>query len=56
MYLLFCECCGRPKRISEYIMRHYVPEVKHFYCANCKSVMWISDELKEEARQLEGNK
>lgn len=52
-YMLFCEKCGNPQPIKEYIIKTYfVTEVPGVYCRTCDHLNPIPDYLRKIADEL----
>jgi len=50
--LMFCEKCGRPKKLSEYVLSQYVARSPRIYCDDCNHSNTITSELREFALKL----
>ncbi|TWI58165.1 hypothetical protein [Halalkalibacter nanhaiisediminis] len=51
-YLMFCDHCGMPKPIGEYIMREYFWIASHVYCNNCNKPNKIPEHLQQLSLQM----
>lgn len=53
-YLLFCDKCGQPQEIPNYILRTYftLKSVNVVYCEHCENKTDIPEYLKEIAQDL----
>jgi hypothetical protein len=52
-YLFFCDECGAPQEIPDYILKTYfVSEVEGIYCKNCERKIAIPDYLKKISGEL----
>jgi hypothetical protein len=54
VYLLFCDDCGIPQHVPDYILEVYFPAkgVNNTYCQNCSNEMTIPEYLKKISPEL----
>ncbi|GAF20812.1 MULTISPECIES: hypothetical protein [Shouchella] len=50
--LMFCNKCGTPKKLSEYVLSQYVTKAPHIYCDQCDSTNSVTEELRQYAFQV----
>lgn len=53
-YLFFCQHCGTPQKIHDYILKTYFCSdmVVHYYCDNCEKANPIPDYVKKLKNEL----
>ncbi|MED1472382.1 hypothetical protein [Bacillus salipaludis] len=54
VYLIFCDNCGIPQHIPQYILQNYIAiGVDGVYCKNCEKRIHIPEFLRKIAAELE---
>lgn len=51
-YLLFCEHCGTPQHIPQYILHTYIRNGVGTFCKNCEKQVIVPEYLKKIAGEL----
>ncbi|UTR07077.1 hypothetical protein MM326_03320 [Alkalihalobacillus sp. LMS6] len=50
--LMFCEHCGNPKILSNYVLKVYIATAHYVYCDACQHENEVTSKLRRYAFQL----